>query len=279
MPQMDLFQFFNSMSSGQRSRKSAVVAEDKPFMWKDLWIHWKTRPYYRHMNVKVLVDGKIVLTTAKKMNEKLLFKFLEEYEDWIRKQLYTFQIKWKNVGIPKIQEGASLLFKGKKFELLWIKESRQKNIVQIDERKEQITVYSLTWEPFQLHIEILKAFQKRARVYLEQRTKYFAERMELYPNKLSYRAQNTRWGSCNNEGNISLNWKLIAAPNLYSDYVIVHELSHLKHMNHSKDFWDLVASQIPDFKTRQAWLNRNHLEFEFLNKDSCLFSRHSNIVF
>ncbi len=73
---------------------------------------------------------------------------------------------------------------------------------------------------------------------------------------LALRDQSTRWGSCSRRsGRISLNFRLLFAPQSIMDYVIAHELSHLKEPNHSKRFWKLVASAVPDYKERRRWLN------------------------
>lgn len=72
--------------------------------------------------------------------------------------------------------------------------------------------------------------------------------MGVQPNKVKIKAQKSRWGSCSSKKNINLNWKIVLAPSKVMDYLIVHELAHLKHMNHSKRFWAFVESIIPDYK-------------------------------
>jgi predicted metal-dependent hydrolase len=84
--------------------------------------------------------------------------------------------------------------------------------------------------------------------------------MDLAPRSFAVRGQTTRWGSCSARGQISLNWKLMAAPLEVIDYVIVHELAHLVHMNHSRRFWDLVGRFHPDWRSAKAWLSRHEPE-------------------
>ena len=75
--------------------------------------------------------------------------------------------------------------------------------------------------------------------------------MHVDYHRISIRDMKTRLGSCSKDGNISLHWKLILLPERLSDYVVVHELCHRLQMNHKKEFWDTVASVLPDYKARR----------------------------
>ena len=76
--------------------------------------------------------------------------------------------------------------------------------------------------------------------------------------RVSVRNQRWRWGSCSRKGHICLNWRLIQMPDSIRDYVMIHELMHLKRMDHSPKFWTLVADACPDFQSARAWLRANH---------------------
>jgi predicted metal-dependent hydrolase len=75
--------------------------------------------------------------------------------------------------------------------------------------------------------------------------------------RVTVRNQKSRWGSCSRAGTISLNWRLVQTPEFVRDYIILHELAHLKEMNHSKRFWKEVARLCPEYKTAENWLKRN----------------------
>ncbi len=106
-----------------------------------------------------------------------------------------------------------------------------------------------------------KRYIEAAKDYIPKRISYYAD---CYPtlippiySRISIRNQKTRWGSCSSKGTLSFNWRLMLAPPGILDYVIVHELCHLKQMNHSKDFWESVGCILPDYKERKNWL-KNH---------------------
>ena len=103
-------------------------------------------------------------------------------------------------------------------------------------------------------------FKKQARLHIAERVEFFAGSMGLFPKQISIRGQRTRWGSCSPSGEISLNWKLLAAPLAVIDYVVVHELAHMRHMNHSRDFWHLVERFQPTYKTLRRWLKDHEIE-------------------
>jgi predicted metal-dependent hydrolase len=75
--------------------------------------------------------------------------------------------------------------------------------------------------------------------------------------RVAVRNQRTRWGSCSPRGVVSLNWRLVQVPEAVRDYVILHELAHRRHMNHSERFWDEVRRLCPDFEVSERWLREN----------------------
>ncbi len=93
-----------------------------------------------------------------------------------------------------------------------------------------------------------------ARVELPPRVRELAVRHGLTVHRVTVRNQRSRWGSCSRRGTISLNWRLIQTPDAVRDYIILHELMHLRHMNHSARFWRAVASVCPDYRDAERWL-------------------------
>lgn len=92
--------------------------------------------------------------------------------------------------------------------------------------------------------------------YLKNKVDYFSNIMNLKYNELKFRKMKSRWGSCTSNGIITLNKKLIKTPEKCIDYVVVHELAHLVHMNHSKKFHKLILNYIPDAKRAKDILSR-----------------------
>ena len=96
-----------------------------------------------------------------------------------------------------------------------------------------------------------------ARDIFTRKTEYYARIMGVSFGRISIREQKTRWGSCSSKGNLNFNWRLILAPEEVLDYVVVHELAHRREMNHSKAFYAIVESVLPDYRRAQKWLKDN----------------------
>jgi predicted metal-dependent hydrolase len=99
-----------------------------------------------------------------------------------------------------------------------------------------------------------RALRARARRELPPRLLELAAQHGLTVTRVSIRNQRWRWGSCSRSGHICLNWRLVQMPDAVRDYVMLHELMHLKRMDHSSKFWKLVAAVCPTFQTSRAFL-------------------------
>lgn len=100
-------------------------------------------------------------------------------------------------------------------------------------------------------------FKKKARALFEERLQHFAPQLGVRHKRLSLSSARTRWGSARADGHIRLNWRLIHLPLAQIDYVVVHELAHLRVMDHSPRFWDTVGEVLPDYRERRRQL-RDH---------------------
>lgn len=131
----------------------------------------------------------------------------------------------------------------------WIRKSRAKVLAkQAQEQADPISALTDTQ---------LRNLKKRASVVIPERVAHFAPLVGVDYGNITIRSQKTRWGSCSSKGNLNFNCLLLLAPPEVLDYVVVHELCHRKHMNHSPRFWAEVARVMPDYKTHVKWLRNN----------------------
>lgn len=104
-------------------------------------------------------------------------------------------------------------------------------------------------------------YRRRAARKLRQRVDLYARRLGVEPKEILIRSQTRRWGSCGQDGTLRFNWRIVMAPLSVLDYVVVHELSHLRCAHHRKDFWRVVASVLPDFELARQRLKREGSAF------------------
>lgn len=115
----------------------------------------------------------------------------------------------------------------------------------IDQQREELRKSFMTWA------------KDHARPKIEQRIQQFAPLLDVQPVGLTLKDQEARWGSCTKSGRILINWKIILSPLPIVDYIVVHELAHLRVPDHSREFWETVRSVLPDFEKRKEWLRVN----------------------
>lgn len=102
-----------------------------------------------------------------------------------------------------------------------------------------------------------QAYRRRAKEILTRKADAYAKKMGVTYERLTVKDQKTRWGSCSAKGNLNFNWHIILAPEAVTDYVVIHELAHRIHMDHSAAFYRTVAAIMPDYRRQECWLKEN----------------------
>ena len=115
--------------------------------------------------------------------------------------------------------------------------------------------------PRKLTEEEKNELKKNAKIIISPRVEYFAKLMGVSFWRMTIKLQKTKFGSCSSKNNLNFNAIVALMPSEISDYVIVHELAHLKQMNHSIAFWKEVEKIIPDYKTKRKWLKENGTKY------------------
>ena len=103
----------------------------------------------------------------------------------------------------------------------------------------------------------IRELEKKALASIPPKVEAVAQALDVSYGRITIRNQRTRWGSCSSNGNLNFNCLLVLCPDEVTEYVIVHELCHRKHMNHSKEFWTMVEKYCPDYKRQKTWLKEN----------------------
>jgi len=106
-------------------------------------------------------------------------------------------------------------------------------------------------------------YRKKAQPYLSERVDFYSRLLKLPVKDVRITSAGRRWGSCSHDNRLSFSFRLIMAPPPVIDYVVVHEMMHVRQKNHSSQFWNLVIGVIPDYQAHRRWLRDHQLLFEF----------------
>ena len=212
-----------------------------------------------------LKDG-VKISVPQKISNKQITEVVNEKAAWILEKLsYLESIKSQ---IPKLQftDGEKLLVLGKEHTLKINTSSSVKfasvilsgNYLIVN--LPQNTTDSLS---NLVRKHIIGWYKNYAKEVVSERINHFAPKMEVKPTNLIIKDLKSIWGSCTPKNVININWKIIMAPLDIVDYLVVHELTHIKVKNHSKQFWKMAESIYPNFKTCSKWLKQNGHKLTF----------------
>jgi predicted metal-dependent hydrolase len=200
------------------------------------------------LSVRIMPDGTIKVTAPHLLPKWFIHKFLKEKEAWITKHQ---QIVKTRLQIKKEGDNEGYLYLGKRYKLEL--GNNQKELIELEDNKlllgsknkKYAKTYLTSW------------YKQQARKIIVARVHSLAKISQSEFKSISITSAETRWGSCSSNKTLNFNWRLIMAPLPVIDYVVAHELAHLKEMNHSKSFWDAVRKMYPLYREYRTWLKRN----------------------
>lgn len=200
-------------------------------------------PRARRYLLRLRPDGAARVTIPRGGSQFDALAFVERNRPWLEQQLQRQQTQPQ---IPRSwQVGSEIWFRG---ELVRIESTAPG---QIFFSSETLRVKDASAD---LRPAIEKHLRRLAARELPPRVREFAAQHQFTVQRITVRNQKSRWGSCSRRGTISLNWRLIQTPDFVRDYIILHELAHLRHMNHSGRFWAEVERLCPDYTVAERWL-------------------------
>lgn len=211
----------------------------------------------RTVGLKITADG-LIIHAPKRIAEYQLQTILLQKSDWIQKKLSALQ---KNKVPPlQWQHGEKLLLLGNQVTLEIKHDARAR---AVSHQPGLLALVQPNHEATAISRKVLQWYKKQAVTDFARRLEIFSAKLGVAMPKLLISSARTRWGSCNSKQEIRLNWRLLQAPPHLINYVVCHELAHLKEMNHSAKFWAVVASIYPDYKTAEkelkVWSPKLHL--------------------
>ena len=185
-----------------------------------------------------VVEGQVVVYAPTSTPQRTIDAFLQRAQSWIQKQQNKQRKQQADVANKTYTLDSQFMYLGRSYTLA------QLLAEDID-----------TDQPLQT--QLIHWFQQQAKRLLAQKTQAMAARIRQSYHGIRLGYYRSKWGSCNSKRVLSYHWAIVQAPEAVIDYLVAHEVSHLKHMNHSAHFWALVEKLCPDYQAQRKWL-REH---------------------
>jgi predicted metal-dependent hydrolase len=211
----------------------------------------RTNKKIKRVSVVIENQNEIILKTPLKFKSHLIKEIVYGYKDWILRSIHK---------VPKkealdFDTNTLIPYLGEKYPVRLIDDEKVKNVYFIFQEDHFEIHYSKEKQTYEDFMAGLKTFYKyKAQKVIDPIFDEWCFRTKLYPNNISYRYNKTRWGSCSFQNNISINYRLLQFEKSAIEYVVLHELCHIKEKNHTDRFWNLVSSFMGDYKQKEKLL-------------------------
>lgn len=200
-------------------------------------------------------DGSISILVPENMKENLITEILDSQEYSIIKNQTLWHIANDGKETRPFVNGQTFMFKGQNYTLI-LKDYAATEIEFVNDTfllNSSVKDFRAAFEQF---------YKEECKKFLAERYEVYKDKIPVRPKKIEVRQMSTRWGSCTPSGNININWNCIMAPQFVFDYILVHELVHLKYHRHDNDFWQTVGFIVPNYESAKDWLLRNGVKMK-----------------
>ena len=203
------------------------------------------------MSIYIERDGTVSVLAPQKLNDEEVSTIVRSKEY----QIYKGLTKWRALNAARVirepVNGQSFLYLGRNYRLVFVDETSQpillKNGLFLIDRSRKSNVKEL----------FIVFYRQKGMEKIKERVRLYQYKMDLIPKGIRILDLKHRWASCSHTGNLNFHWKTTMAPLSVLDYIIVHEMAHLRHKKHSRAFWNEIDKVMPDYQKRIHWLKEN----------------------
>lgn len=211
--------------------------------------------YKNRTSIGISIDGygNIVVLAPKKTSDERVIQVLEVNWDQIQTKLNEIQ-KIMNGPLEKVYENnESFLYLGNTYPIQIVQDiTIMKERVEFDE--ETLFIYVQHHDKEKIKQLLRRYYYQRSKALVEERVSFYQSNFKTKPRSIRITDSKTNWGTCDSNFQLTFNWRLAMAPLEVIDYVVVHEMCHMVHLNHDRSFWRLVGKLMPDYKEKENWL-------------------------
>jgi predicted metal-dependent hydrolase len=201
-------------------------------------------------------DGRVIIRAPQQIPDERIEDVVESKRYWIYKNL----AEWRDLNATRVlreyRNGEGFLYLGRSYRLLLVADQEEPLVLKGGRfclRRDLVDVGEMP----AARAAFRDFYIARGTERITSRVNYYAPKVGVAPRKVAVRELGNRWASCSPTGNVAFHWKCLMAPPAIIDYIIVHELCHLHHLDHTEAFWNEVDKVLPDYRERKAWLKTN----------------------
>jgi predicted metal-dependent hydrolase len=213
------------------------------------------RASYARLEIKR--DGSLTVVIPKSYDMDRLQDLLREKQRWILRKLAEYEKARPRYAERCLEDGDTVPYLGRELSVVIQRSAANSGSVRLERDRLIVNPGSNNSD---IGMPLERWYRERAAGLLRIMADEISAGIGVKYRRLTIRGQRTRWGSCSHKGNLSFNWKLMMAPEAVIEYVVTHEVAHLKEMNHTRRFWKLVEKHCPRWREHRKWLKEHEAE-------------------
>lgn len=211
------------------------------------------------MKISLKAPDIVEVVAPKGISEQVILDNVRKNAKWIITKLSEIKENEKRRVKKEYIDGEVFLYLGKNYELqLIIDDLLSKPIVKFN--NENFIIKTPTRNQDLMRKAMEHWYRQRTYEIVVEKANYFQKYFEVKPRYIKVKEQKKRWASCTSNKDLLFNWRCSMAPSWVLDYIVIHEMCHMVHMNHSNEFWALVENIMPDYKKKREWLRTNGVQ-------------------
>ncbi|OMD38876.1 M48 family metallopeptidase [Paenibacillus odorifer] len=191
----------------------------------------------KKISIHIDSSGRITLKAPKKTSEETIKSVVERHGKLIVEKLQSIEVNKETPKLKEYEDEGKFLYLGKYYSL--------QELIETGDLNEE-----------ELKLKLKKFYFASCKKIVGERINRYQTQLRVKPKTIDIVESRTKWGSCSSDKKLTFNYRLAMAPVEVIDYVIIHELCHLLHMNHDRSFWRKVGSLMPDYKEKEEYLAR-----------------------
>lgn len=211
--------------------------------------------YKKRKTMGIYVDlyGNVEVRVPKDTTEKNVFQFLEDKWDWVLKNSNEMREKTGEQKSKSYEHGENFLYLGDAYPIhIFANIEIEQDYVEFSE--DVLNIYVKQHEDERIKQALKRFYYQQCKSLVEKRIQINQKNFKAKPRSIRISDNKSNWGTCDAKMQLTFNWKLAMAPLDVIDYVVVHEMCHMVHLNHDRSFWRLVGKILPNYEEMQNWL-------------------------